>query len=274
MVRLVIITVITLFYTSTLAVAQPVFEDKRSFSFTHPTPRHLWRELSADRPDFTESPYTVDAGAVQLEMSFFDYAKNGNAETWSVAPVNLKVGLLNHVDIQFVFDPYVRQDDGSVNEDGLGDTQFRLKINFWGNDGGDTAFGIMPFIKIPTAGDGLGNDHVEGGVIFPFAVDLTDGVGLGLMFEIDFVFDENDDAFDTEFVLTAAIGFDLTDKLGVYVEGISITSTDPGINSRGLVGIGVTYALQDNLVLDVGVNLGLTGNADDVNLFSGITIRY
>jgi hypothetical protein len=39
----------------------------------HPTPRQLMRELSTDRPDRTESPYTADAGHFQLEMDFFNY---------------------------------------------------------------------------------------------------------------------------------------------------------------------------------------------------------
>jgi len=41
--------------------------DKSSFHFFNPTPRSLMRELSTDRPDKTESAYTVDAGHFQIE---------------------------------------------------------------------------------------------------------------------------------------------------------------------------------------------------------------
>ncbi len=51
------------------AEAEQPAPDKSQYSLFNPTPRELWRPLSADRPDFTESPYTVDASAVQLEMS-------------------------------------------------------------------------------------------------------------------------------------------------------------------------------------------------------------
>ena len=61
--------------------------DKSQYSLLNPTPRELWRPMSADRPDFTESPFTVDAGAVQLELSFVDYTKNGEEEAWTVAHV-------------------------------------------------------------------------------------------------------------------------------------------------------------------------------------------
>ncbi len=256
------------------AQAEPASTDKSQYSLFNPTPRELWRPISADRPDFTESPVTVDAGAVQLELSFIDYAKNGDAKALTAAPANLKLGLLNNVDLQLVFDPFIHADDGAETHDGVGDTQVRLKINLWGNDGGGAAFAIMPFIKAPTASDDLGNDHVEGGIIFPFATDLAEGIGLGLMFEVDFVYDEVDDSFDTEFITTGAVGFDITEDLGAYIEGIGIASTDSDVDYRGILGVGVTYQLTDNMILDAGVNIGLTGDADDVNLFSGVTVRF
>ena len=252
--------------------------DKSGYSIFNPTPRELWRPMVADRPDFTESPYTVDAGAVQVEASFIDWARQGRGDegtqSWAVAPTNLKVGLLNDVDLQFVFDPYVRVQDPTETRDGFGDIQFRLKMNLWGNDGGETAFAFMPFIQLPTASDGLGSDHVEGGLIFPFSANLADGLGLGLMFETDFLHDESDGGYDTDFIGTAAIGIDLTDRLGAYVEGIAIWSTDSAVDFRGILGIGATYGISENIILDAGINLGLTGDVDDVNLFTGITFRF
>lgn len=75
------------------------------------------RELTPDRPDKTESPYTVDARHFQLEMSFAEYiqSRNENVRTkaWNIAPVNLKAGLLNNMDLQFIFQDYfkVRSED-------------------------------------------------------------------------------------------------------------------------------------------------------------------
>src|SRR5688572_5942243 len=41
---------------------------KSHYHLFNPTPRAQMREMSTDRPDQTESPYTVDAGHVQVEM--------------------------------------------------------------------------------------------------------------------------------------------------------------------------------------------------------------
>src|SRR2546423_6881645 len=48
--------------------------DKSRYTLFNPTPRSLMRELSADRPDITETPYTVDAGHFQLEMDILRYS--------------------------------------------------------------------------------------------------------------------------------------------------------------------------------------------------------
>ncbi|MBC8200496.1 MAG: transporter [Planctomycetes bacterium] len=248
--------------------------DKWRYSLSNPTPQELWRPMSADRPDFTESPITVDAGAVQIEMSLADYTKNGDSNSFGIALTNLKIGLLNNTDIQFVYDPYVKQDDGVTTTDGGGDMQIRLKINFWGNDGGDTAFGIMPFVKIPTASEGLGNDKVEGGVIFPWGTELASGVGLGLMFEVDFNFDTATQEYDTDFIGTGVLGFDLNDQWGWYLEGINMFSSDSGIDYRFILGVGATYAVNENFTWDAGVNFGLSGEVDDTIFFTGITVRW
>lgn len=259
--------------TSTVS-AQPTGPGTPMPSLLNPTPTIDRRELSADRPDVTESPYTVDAGAVQIELSFFDYAKSGGTDTWTLAPSNIKVGLLDDVDIHFVLDPYVSSRGDGEDADGFGDTQVRLKINLWGNHGGPTALAIMPFIQIPTASDGLGHNHVEGGVILPFATDLAEGVGLGLMLEADFVYDDAKDNYETQLVATAALGFDLTDSIGAYTEIIGSTGADGDSPDIAILGLGATYLVTANLQLDAGINIGLSDDADDIGVFSGMTVRF
>jgi hypothetical protein len=68
------------------------------------------------------------------------------------------------MDVQFVFEPYVREEFDDDAVDGFGVTQLRLKINLWGNDGGGHALAVMPFVQFPTADDDFGaTDHVEVG---------------------------------------------------------------------------------------------------------------
>jgi hypothetical protein len=146
--------------------------------------------MSTDRPDKTESAYTVDAGHFQLEMDVLSYSydrDNGlpgdtRVESVAIAPMNLKVGLCNRADLQMVIEPYasvrthVRATGQVETQRGFGDITLRLKASMWGNDGGRTALALMPFVKLPTNQDDLGNNSVEGGLIAP----VCDGFGSGL----------------------------------------------------------------------------------------------
>jgi hypothetical protein len=258
--------------------------DKDRYNLFNPTPRELIRELTPDRPDKTESPYTVDAGHFQLEMDVVTFTLNrsndARIEAWNVTPVNFKVGLLNNVDLQFIFDNYLfvrtkdRQAHTTTTQSGIGDLTTRLKINLWGNDGGQTAFGVMPFIKFPTNTDHLGNYAVEGGVIFPLGVKLPADWDLGLETGWSFLRNGEGSGYHSEFVNMATVGHEIIGKLAGYIEFFSSVSTERGSSWVGTVDLGLTYGLTDTIQLDTGVNLGVTHSADDVNAFTGFTVRF
>jgi hypothetical protein len=255
--------------------------DKSRYHLFNPTPRDLMREMSTDRPDTTESPYTVDAGHYQAEMSFFDYSRDRSdgvrTEAWAFGAMNLKAGLLNNVDLQVVFDAYTeeRTRESGITDTvtGFSDVTVRLKTNLWGNEGGKTAFAIMPFVKIPT-GTELSNDHWEGGVILPLAVSLTDRIGLGIMLEADFVHDDERGGYDVEWVHTATLGFDLTEKLGLYVEYAGVASQEEEFDYQASFDAGVTFGATENLVFDAGIRVGLNEAAEDFGAFTGMSIRF
>jgi hypothetical protein len=264
----------------------PVRADKSAYHLFNPTPRELMREMSTDRPDTTESAYTLDAGRFQIEMSFVDYTydhDNDDSVTthaWAVAPMLLKVGLLNNVDIQIGLDPYSwvketnRPTDTSETLEGFGDTTVRLKVNLWGNDEGVTALALMPFIKLPTAADELGNGNVEGGIIVPFAVSLPADFSLGLMAEFDFVRNGADDRYVVDFVHTATISHDLIGDLSGYIEYAGFANLSHDEDYRGYFDAGLTYGLTPDVQLDTGIRVGLTEAAEDFGVFAGISVRF
>lgn len=278
----------------TLALIGPVClwaetksNDKCGYTICNPTPLAKMREMSTDRPDQTESAYTVDAGHFQMEMDFAngsfdaDRSQGGNVRTRSInyGSVNLKAGLLNNVDIQFVIDPYVTSHvkdraTGTVEKNsGFGDVQTRLKVNLWGNDGGQTALAIMPFIKWPLRESNLRNGKTEGGVIIPLAIELPAGWSTTLMTEFDFVHN-GDGGYNTEFVNSATISHHILGNLGGYLEFFTVTGNAPGFDWIGQVDLGFTYALNENAMLDFGCNFGVTEAAPDYNPFAGFSIRY
>ena len=253
----------------------------------NPTPADQLREMNTDRPDKTESPYTVDAGHFQIESDLVNYTHDRDTsggdtrtEAWSFATINLKAGLLEDVDLQVVIEPHsrVRSDDRAAGmvtrQSGFGDVTVRLKQNCWGNDGGKTAFAVMPFVKFPTSQDDLGNHAVEGGIILPLAVELPRGWSMGLMTEVDWLQDDDTSGRHASFVNSITFSHDIVGALTGYAEFFSEVSAESGSRWVGTVDLGLTYALTKNIQLDTGINLGVTDAADDVNPFIGVSWRF
>jgi hypothetical protein len=262
--------------------------DKSRYHLFNPTPRAYMREMSTDRPDKTESAYSVDAGHFQVEMDLASYTRDhdtsgGNdveTESYSIGPVNLKIGLLNNVDLQLVLQTYshVRVKDrnsGTVRVmQGFGDIATRLKVNLWGNDGGPTALSLMPFVKFPSNQDNLGNDSVEGGLIVPFAMALPGGWGMGVMPQFNVERDEDDSGNHASFINSLTLSHDIYGDLGGFVEFFSEVSTERDSDWIGTLDLGLTYQATENLQLDGGVFIGVTDSADDVTPFIGLSWRY
>ena len=258
--------------------------DKGGYTLFNPVPNTLLRELSPDRPDKTESPYTVDAGRFQLEMDFANYTHDKSDGTttkaWNVAPVNFKIGLLNNVDFQFVFDNYlhVRTDNrvaGTVTtQSGVGDFTTRLKINLWGDDGGQTAFALLPYLKFPTSTDQLGNNAVEGGIIFPLAVKLPGDFDLGLETAVSCLRDESGVNYHEDFINSITLDHAIIGKLSGYLEFFSDIGTEHHAGWVGTIDAGLEFLVAKNVQLDCDCNFGITRAADDYNPFAGITVRF
>ncbi|HEX8910769.1 MAG TPA: transporter, partial [Humisphaera sp.] len=231
------------------------------------------RELSPDRPDTTESPYTVDAGHAQVELSFGEWARTGSAEQLDVLPFNLKLGLTNHVDLQFVHAPYERAVGNGRTDQGHGDAQVRLKVNLLGNDGGDLALAVMPYVTLPVGAQAFSNDdRVEGGLIVPVSFTLPAEFGLSMMAEVDFVRDGTG-GYDTVFVHSASLSHDIVGPLAGFLEYAGFAPVDGDGRYEAYLDAGLTYKVNDDVVLDAGVNVGLNSAADDFRVFAGMTWR-
>ncbi|HAB18253.1 MAG TPA: transporter [Verrucomicrobiota bacterium] len=281
--------VLPLLVQSTATYPLPAEEppDKSGYTLFNPVPRELMRPMSLDRPDKTESPFTVDAGHFQLEMDLVNYAHDRESErgvqlttdAFAIAPMNWKAGLANRVDFQVVAQTFnhlrIEDSAGQVeSQSGFGDVLTRLKINLWGNDGGPTALAVMPYVVWPTSQNGLGAETVQGGIIVPFAADLPAGWGLGMMTEFDFGRAETATEVAASFVNTITVGRDIVGPLAGYVEFFSEVSTEADTPWIGTVDFGLTYAVSENLMFDVGINFGVTRSAPDFNPFLGLAYRF
>lgn len=247
------------------------------YSLVNPTPVSLMREFETDRPDTTESPRTVPAGHFQAEFSIIDYSRSSAGgvavRTELYGACNLKMGLLDNVDLQFVFDAYGRQTEalpgGNNVEKVNGDLTLRLKLNLWGNDAGGSAMAFFPYVRFPSDIDSGGN-RLEGGLILPYSVELDDGRSLGLMAQFDLENEASGNGYEISVLHSVVLGTPLGSQWANYLEYFGITDR----RYEAYFSAGFTFSPVSDLQYDIGFRVGLNKHAEDFGVFSGVSFRY
>lgn len=238
------------------------------------------RPMNTDRPDTTESPYTVPRGLRQIEASIADFSRDsrgvsGEKHQWIFGQLNLKWGTSQNTDVQCIVNTHsaagqVEGGDRSFSN-GFGDVTLRWKCNLWGNDAGRTAFAVMPYVSVPTH-TGMSERTWAGGLILPLAVKLNGRFSLGLMSEFDFRERAADDVGRFQWLQSATVGVAWTERLGTYHELVALVSPTHAFQSA--FNTGVTYQLSEGLVFDVGTRIGLSAASPDLGVFSGFSVRF
>ena len=236
------------------------------FIILNPSNHFAWaemRELSTDRPDKTESPYSVDAGHFQVEASILNRAQT--AEAWDILNLNLKYGMSPKADVQAILTP-IRFQPGTH---GMSDLTVRLKYNVMGNDQpGAFGLGVMPYVTLPVGRDGISSGRVNYGFNVPMAMDLPHEFEMGMMAQLDFT----EAGQDLSTMVT--FGHDLFENVGMYLEFFNTLQSLKSADWVSTVDTGLTYKLTPFVQLDCGLNIGITDAADKLELFTGISAKF
>lgn len=267
-------------------------QDKWQYTLINPVPSDDLRDMDTDRPDKTNTPHTIDAGHVQIETGGFDYSyfrdryqgANARIESLDLGQFNFRLGILSDLELNAVVNAYdfLRSTDFTSNhssrQNGLGDSVIGGKLNFWGNDSGDevwaTAFGIQPQFKIPVARENLGNGHPELFVGLPFLLNLPAQVHLGLQTTGSWERNIEDTGDVAGWQNSVSVDRVFFSKFDIYLEYWSHVSTERHQEAEQTLDAGFTYPLNDNVVLDTGVNFGLNRASQTIEVLAGISVRF
>ena len=160
-------------------------------------------------------------------------------------------------------------------QSGFGNLTLQFKYNFFGDDGGRFAFGVIPYLQLPTNTAGLGTRYVEGGVLLPLSIDLGNNFQAGLQTEFDAVRNNANTRYEAAFTNIAYLGYNFPDKkFTVYTEFYSQVNQGPDSAVAATVNGGLLYYIGDNMEVDFGCNFGVTHAAPDFMPFTGLTMRF
>jgi Putative MetA-pathway of phenol degradation len=261
-------------------------QEKSQFTLFNPTPPDQMRSFSTDRPTKSNVPYTVPAGHFQYEGDLFIYSYNDTSaagtttRSWVVGNPTFKVGLFNNADFEMNFSAFnsiqstTRSTGATSGATGIGDTVTRAKINFFGNDGGPAALAVIPYVKWPTAPQGIGNKYVEGGIIAPLALSLPFGFTTILMAEVDYLKNPNDNGYHVNIPALINISRAVLPGVTAYSELYANWSTNPQVPNVYTADFALAWSPRPNLQFDIGVNIGLVPAATPFQIYAGIAQRF
>ncbi len=257
--------------------------DSAHFSWRKPVPRNRLRELQPDRPGVTESPFTVDAGHVQLEIDALRLINSGSGKAkqdreWHVASSMLKLGLSRRTDLQLEMPLYsvAKQRPAGAKEweernAGFGDVTLRVKHNFLGDDqDGSLAVAVIGYVQLPSGG-AVGDGAVEYGLVLPIDIELSEKTNLEAQIETALNYDREQDRRFVHMMPSVALEYDFTKKIGLVAEGVAQWNT---LQRRWEVSANIAPILKltENVQLDAGTHLALNRQTNH-EYFVGLTLR-
>jgi hypothetical protein len=239
--------------------------------------------ICPDRPSKSTGPCTVPEGKWQIETGLIDWSrdKSGGVMTdtaqWGASAI--KYGISGKTDVELWFTPLetLHIHGGGISErhSSFGDMLVRMKYELT-PDGAPVQVAIDPFVKIPTADHRLGNGKVEGGLLVPVQVPIAGTpFTLALDPEADLLADQDGHGRHLATQQVVNLGFQANEKLSFSAELWAMWDWDPSGTGRQISADGsVAYLVTRDLQLDAGANFGLNRQTPDVELYTGVSVRF
>lgn len=240
--------------------------------------------ICTDRPTKSNYACVVETGHFQYEADILNGSRldlNGSrTDTYLLTNPTLKYGLAKDVDIEVNWTPWVvvhsRDNTGAKTTlHGTGDTFLRVKWNFLNSADGKLSATLLPYVKAPTAKQGIGNRATEGGVLLPVNYKLTDEITLTTVPEFDALKDSDGSGRHLSTSQLINIGYTFSNNVTLYGELWGNWNFDPVSTVRQYsADVAVAWGLSKLLQIDAGMNFGLNKNTPGVQAYVGVSQKF
>jgi len=240
--------------------------------------------LITDRPDQTESAYTVPPGLFQIEGGW-GYGRGteaGSDVTFHGFPqALLRFGVSGGFEMRLgVPGISVEATDaatGRTTERGLVDVTAGFKTVIAEGRGAVPRTAFLATLYVPSGDREFTSDRVDPAFRFAFSNTLSERVSIGYNVGMLWITERDaEDNLDTRsfWDWTVSAGFSAAERLGVFVEVFGLAGASSGDPSESALDAGVTYLLTPRFQLDASASLGLSSAAPDWTFGVGASYRF
>ena len=218
-------------------------------------------QIITDRPDQTESSYSVGNGNLQLEtgvlVSFEGEALNSHRQIF--APTNLfRYGVSKNIEIRLLSQYEILEEENSSTA-GISDLEIGTKIQLFNDKNSNTAVAFLSHLILPSGSQELTGDKF--GTINKLSIShvINDNVELGYNLGYNFFGQEKGDL-----TYSLALGIGVNDQVGIYIEpyGEIVNFDEPVYNFDA----GFTFLPNENFQYDFSFGTGINHRMNYISI--------
>jgi len=231
------------------------------------------QKIDTDRPDQTESPFTIPKKYVQFELGLNMERINAGETEFLLPTILSKYGLTKRIELRLITTvkrfPVIRSSFSKQYEAGLEPVELGAKIALaeekkWLPK---TSL-IFHFAMPPGASNNLRPDRIAPN--FRFTMQNTISEKMGIAYNIGAEWDGYSNR--PAWIYTLSPGFNLGEKWYAYAEvfGSFAKEMSPQHNIDG----GLAYYVSTDLKIDISSGFGISANAPSRYLAVGASVRF
>jgi hypothetical protein len=230
-------------------------------------------ELVTDRPDQTEAPSLVPAGGLQIETGFV-YEKDGekNVSTTNVTynTTLLKYGVNDHFELRFITEylgerTHAPETTSKVN--GFSPLAMGVKIRLADQKGFWPQAALIGHVNLKTGSRAFEPNYTAADFRFTFAHTLSKKLSLSYNVGAEW----NGETPEAAFLYTLSVGYSINSRAGLFLESYSFFPEESKADNRADAGF--TYKITPVVQWDISAGVGLSKNAPDTFISTGISFR-
>jgi hypothetical protein len=231
-------------------------------------------EIVTDRPDQTEAPSLVPAGGLQVETGVIlekDHDGDVTATNTTYNTTLIKYGINEHIELRFISEflgESVKQSENELAKaTGFSPLALGVKIKIAEEKGFWPQAAFIGHINLKTGAEAFAPSYTAADFRFTFAHTLSDRFSLSYNLGAEW----DGETPDATFLYTLSLGYVISDRAGFFIEGYSFFPENAKADNR--IDAGLTYKFTPVVQWDISAGLGLSDNAPDYFLSTGISFR-
>lgn len=222
--------------------------------------------IQTDRPDQTETPYTVPVNHFQMETGLSFEQTDPDVQSFSDPSILFKYGLNDHFELGIITEFATLKTKETIS--GLTPITLRFKEKITDEKGLLPITSFIGYLSVPNwASKEFKSTYFAPAFRFTMQHTLSQKFTLSYNLGAEW----NGETPEPAFIYTLTTGYSISDKFGAYVEvyGFAPQSSKADHRFDG----GLNFLLKENILLDISGGAGITENAPDYYMALGFSFR-